>query len=305
MISLHEAIRARVLLADGAMGTQLQRAGLPLGECGDRWTLEQPDRVEAIHRAYADSGCDLLITNSFGANIWSLERYGLADRVGAVNRTSAELARRAAAPGTWVLGDVGPSGQLLEPLGSLAASSLRSEMQRQAAALLEGGADAIIIETMMAIEEAEAAVAAARAESAPLVIASMAYDRMPNGTFRTTMGVSPQEAAARLVAAGAHVVGANCGTRLSVGDFALIARQLREAVDVPLIVQPNAGQPRLEGDRVIYDLSPAEFAAQMEGALDEGVAAVGGCCGTTPDHIRALREALDRRQGRAVRTDRG
>lgn len=288
---LHD-VQQRVLVADGAMGTQLQLAGLPFGECGDRWNLEWPERIETIHRAYLDAGSEVILTNSFGANLWVLERYGLADRVEQVNRRAAEIARQAAGPGRIVLGDVGPSGQLLEPLGPTTIEQVVTQAVRQVGALLEGGADAIIVETMMAIEEIVAVVGAALKAGAPYVIASMAFDRLPNGRLRTMMGVSPEQAARDLADAGAAVVGANCGTRLDVADFAELTAALGSASHLPVMIQPNAGQPRLDQGRAVYDLAPADFAGQMRAVIQAGASIVGGCCGTTPAHIAALRAVV-------------
>ncbi len=289
---LREACRQRVVLADGAMGTELQRAGLSLGESGERWNLDHPDRVEAIQRAYIEAGCDLIITNSFGASRWVLGRYGLADRVDDVNRAAAAIARKAA--GTrGVLGDIGPFGGLLRPLGTVAVEEVRLAFLGQAQALLAGGVDGIIIETMGAVDEAEAAVHAARDAGAAVIVASMAFDRTRKGEIRTMMGVSPQNAARALVAAGADVVGANCGTKMAPRDFVEVVSAMKAAVSVPIIVQANAGQPDLVGGRAVYRLPPGEFAAEMREVVSAGASIIGGCCGTTPAHMAAL-EAMIR-----------
>jgi 5-methyltetrahydrofolate--homocysteine methyltransferase len=294
-MTLLELVRTRVLVGDGAMGTQLQAAGLPLGQGGESWNLDHPDRVEAIHRSYLAAGSDLVLTNSFGAHRWALERRKLGSRAADINFEAASIARRAAGPDRIVLGDVGPSGQILEPLGPLPLAELRSAIREQVGALLAGGADGIIIETMSAIEEAEAAVGSALAAGAPAVIASMTFDRLPDGRMRTVMGVAPSEAARRLAAAGAAMVGANCGTRLTLADYAALTQQLTGSAIVPIVIQPNAGQPRLDAGRVMYDMLPDLFAEAMAPVLDAGARIVGGCCGTTPDHIRALRRLVDAR----------
>ena len=288
---VREACRQRVVLADGAMGTELQKAGLGLGDSGERWNLERPDRVEAIQRAYVEAGCDLIITNSFGANRWVLGRYGLADRVGDVNRAAAAIARRAAGP-RGVLGDIGPFGGLLAPLGEVTVQEVQQAFLGQAQALLAGGADGIIIETMGALDEAAAAVRAARAAGAAVIIASMAFDRTRKGDVRTMMGVSPQDAAVALVGAGADVVGANCGTKMMPPDFVEVVSAMKANVAVPIIVQANAGQPELVDGRAVYRLSPEQFAAGMREVISAGASIVGGCCGTTPAHLAALRAAI-------------
>jgi 5-methyltetrahydrofolate--homocysteine methyltransferase len=280
--------RDRVVVCDGAMGTELQRAGLAIGECGDRWNLEHPDRIEAIHRAYVAAGSDAVITNSFGANRWVLGRYGLADQVEAVNRAAAQVARRAAGAGVAVLGDIGPCGGFLRPLGEIDPDDLLSQFTRQARALLDGGADAVIIETMSAIEELSIAIRAARAAGAPVIVASMAFDRLANGAIRTMMGVSPEQAARAAAAEGAHAAGANCGTRITPADFARVVAGFRQVADLPVIVQSNAGSPELEDGRAVYRLGPDAFAEGMREVVTSGAAIVGGCCGTTPAHIAAL-----------------
>jgi len=288
-----EVCTSRVLLGDGAMGTELQRAGLQAGQPGELWNLEQPARVEAIHRAYVDAGADLVLTNTFGANPWVLGRYALGGSLEAIARSAAELARRAVPPGVFVLGDIGPTGALLKPLGDATLEQFHGAFLRQAQALLAGGADGIIVETMSAIEEAVAAVRAARKAGAPFVIGSMAFDRTKDASFRTLMGVRPEFAARALVEAGAAIVGANCGTKMRVADFAQLTAALRSAVTCPVMIQPNAGRPELAGGQTVYRLSPAEFAGAMRAVVKAGARIVGGCCGTTPAHIAAVRQMLD------------
>lgn len=288
-----EVCRSRVLVGDGAMGTELQRAGLPAGQPGERWNLEHPERVEAIHRAYADAGADFVLTNTFGANPWVLGRYRLSDALESINRTAAQVARRAVAPGIFVIGDIGPTGTLLKPLGDATVEQFHEAFLQQARALLAGGADGIIVETMSAVEEAVAAVRAAREAGAPFVVASMAFDKTKDGSFRTLMGVRPEFAARALIEAGADIVGANCGTNMRPADFAPLTAILTSAATCPVIIQPNAGRPELVGGQTIYRLSPEDFASAMAGVVKAGARCVGGCCGTTPAHIAALRHMLD------------
>jgi 5-methyltetrahydrofolate--homocysteine methyltransferase len=294
MIDLVRLASAETVVGDGAMGTELQQAGLPIGESGDRWSIEHPDRLLAIHQAYVASGSEAIITNSFGANRWVLRRYGLDGEVAAVNQAAARVARQAAGSTVCVLGDVGPCGGFLRPLGEVEPGVLEAEFARQARALLEGGADGIIIETMTALEELTIAVRAARAAGAQLVIASMAFDRLPNGHVRTMMGVRPEAAASAAVEAGADIVGANCGTHMTTADFATVVAAFRTATDRPLMIQANAGTPELEGGRAVYRLSPDDFARGMAQVVAAGAAIVGGCCGTTPAHIRALARMVKR-----------
>lgn len=287
-MNLPALCRTRVVIGDGAMGTELQRAGLAVGECGDRWNLDHPDRLRAIHDAYIAAGSEAIITNSFGANRWVLARYGLADQVDAINRAAAAIARHAAGASVCALGDIGPCGGFLKPLGDVDPGDLLAEFTRQASALLEGGADGLIIETMSAVEELAIAVRAARAAGAPFVIASMAFDALPNGNIRTMMGVSPGQAARASVDAGADVIGANCGTRMTTSDFAKVVSEFRKATDLPVVIQANAGSPELEDGRAVYRLTPDAFAAEMDEVVAAGANIVGGCCGTTPAHMAAL-----------------
>ncbi len=288
MIDLPALALSRTVVVDGAMGTELQRAGLAIGECADHWTLTHPDRLREIHAAYVAAGSDAILTNSFGANRWALGRFGLAGELENINRAAAAVARGAAGASVCVLGDIGPTGGFLRPLGDIEPGVLLSEFTRQACALLDGGADGIVIETMSAIGELVVAIRAARAAGAPFVVASLAFDRLPNGSIRTMMGVSPEEAAAAAVEAGADVVGANCGTDMTPADFARVVRHFRQVTDRPVMIQPNAGSPELENGRAVYGLSPEAFAAGMRDVVAAGASVVGGCCGTTPVHIAAL-----------------
>jgi 5-methyltetrahydrofolate--homocysteine methyltransferase len=281
-----------IVIGDGAMGTELQRAGLAIGECGDRWNLDQPGRLIDVHAAYIEAGSDAIITNSFGANRWVLGRYGLAERVVAVNRAAAIIARRAAGQTVCVLGDIGPCGGFIRPLGDVDPAELEAEFTTQAGALLEGGADGIIIETMSALDELRIAIRAARTAKAPFIVASMAFDHVPNGSIRTMMGVSPEQAARAVVDEGADIVGANCGTHMTAADFERVSEAFRQTTSQPIMIQSNAGSPDLVDGRAVYRLSPEAFADGMKGVAAAGANIVGGCCGTTPAHIAALARQL-------------
>jgi 5-methyltetrahydrofolate--homocysteine methyltransferase len=288
MSDLLSLLSTRTVILDGAMGTEMQRAGLAVGECGELWSLDYPERIAAIHSSYIEAGCDAIITATFGANPWVLGRFGAAGEVEAVNRAAARVARGAAREATCVLGDLGPSGGLLRPLGSIDPADLLAQFTRQARALVGGGVDGIIIETMSAVEEAAIAVRAARAAGAPLVIVSMAFDRLPNGSIRTMMGVSPEQAARMADQEGADMVGANCGTSMTTADFARVVEAFSGATARPIVAQANAGTPELEDGRAVYRLTPEALAGGMAAVVAAGASAVGGCCGTTPDHIAAL-----------------
>jgi 5-methyltetrahydrofolate--homocysteine methyltransferase len=281
--TLLQAIRNQTpLIGDGAMGTELQKAGLEPGGCGDEWNLVHPERVLRIQRAYVDAGSQCLITNTFGSNRFVLARYELQDKVREIALAGARIAREAMGDRGWVLGDVGPCGGFLEPLGEITEAELAASLRDQIGGLLAGGADAIILETITALDELELGIRIARELNAPCVIASMAFDKLKDGTFRTMMGVTPEQAAA--TAKDADVLAANCGTGLQPLDFVGIARQYRAVSDKPIMLQPNAGQPRLEGTDVVYPVSPVEIAPELI-ALSREAQIVGACCGSSPAHI--------------------
>ncbi len=292
---LLEALAERPLLGDGAMGTQLQQAGLEPGGCGEAWNLDHPERVLAIQRRYVEAGSECLITNTFGASRIMLERHDRGDRAVAINRAGVEIARRAFGDRRgWVLGDIGPFGGLLEPFGDVTVESVERAFGEQADALVSAGADAIIVETQTSLEELGLALAAAKAAGAPCVIASMAFDEMAESDeVRTMMGVSPEVAAQFMVANGADVVALNCGTGIDMVKAADTARRYRQVTGLPIMAQPNAGQPELENMQVVYQQTPEEMAAGLGDLLAAGARIVGGCCGSTPDHIRLLRRRLD------------
>lgn len=276
-----------VLIADGATGTTLQQAGLPPGTAPERWNLENPDAIRALHRAYVEAGADLILTNTFGGSRPRLEMEGLGERVHEINRAGARLAREIAGDEVLVLGDMGPTGQLLAPLGMLTYDAAVTAFAEQAAALAEGGVDAILIETMSDLDEAKAAVEGARRTTELPILVTMSFDT--HG--RTMMGVRPAQAATELWALGVDAVGANCGRTLSENLEAI--RQIRAALpEATLMAKPNAGLPRMEGSESVYDVTPeimADYASKFA-ALD--VKIFGGCCGSTHDHIRAVSLAL-------------
>lgn len=276
------------------MGTQLFARGLASGSCGMLWNVERPGDVGGIHLAYRDAGCDLITTNSFGGNRFALELHGLTGRAAELNRAAAQVARAAAGDHGWVLGDVGPFGDFLEPVGDVTADELREAFAAQVAALLEGGADAILVETMSDPAEAVAGVAAAKAcDPAIPVIVTYAFQQTAPGEFRTMMGTRVDEAVRRARDAGADIVGTNCGTALSLDDYVLLAGQLVAAAgDALVIVQPNAGSPCIEDGRTVYRASPDEMAATASRLIEAGVRVIGGCCGTTPAHLAAMCRAV-------------
>ena len=293
--TLLEAVRERRLVCDGAMGTQLMLAGLEQGSCGEAWNLSHPDRVLAIQRRYVEAGADCLITNTFGGSCLMLRRHGHDRELAEINRAGARLAREAfgSRPG-FVLGDIGPLGAILEPYGDLPVAEAQAALEEQAAALVGAGVDAIIIETQTSLEELGVAIAAAQAAGAPCVIASLAYDLSLDGTFyKTMMGVAPDQAAEFIAARGAQIAALNCGTGMDMTGAAMVARIYREHCALPVMVQPNAGQPVLENLKAVYKQLPADMARAVPAALEAGVNIVGSCCGSTPEHTRAIRQEVD------------
>ena len=288
-LPLLEALRTQLLLCDGAMGTQLMALGLAPGASGMLLNVDWPEAVRSIHAAYRSAGCDLITTNSFGGTRTALDLHGAGNRVAELNHAAAALARAAAGPEAWVLGDVGPFGGFLEPLDEMEAEELEALFAEQIAALAGGGADALLIETMVDPAEVEVALRAAAivAPSLPRIV-TFAFQIAAPGQFRTIMGTSPEQAVCAAREAGAHVIGANCGTGLGFADYLALARELVAAAGaMPVILQPNAGAPRMEGERCHYDAGPAEFAAALADLRALGVRVVGGCCGTTPEHLAA------------------
>jgi 5-methyltetrahydrofolate--homocysteine methyltransferase len=295
--SLMEALKTRVLLGDGAMGTQLQNAGLESGHCGEAWNVDHPDRVLKIQRAYAEAGSDLLLSNTFGASRIMLNRHGEADRTVAINEASVRIAREAIGAAGYVLGDIGPFGGLMEPYGEIPARDVERAFREQAKALVDAGADGIIIETQTAFEELEIAIAAAREAGAAVVIGSIAFDKMVDeDDVRTMMGISPEQAAEFMVAHGCDIAALNCGTGVDMRMAASIVRRYRASCGLPVMAQPNAGAPVLEDMKVLYKETPEEMGAGLPELLAAGPSIVGGCCGSTPAHLRRFREILEGRR---------
>ena len=293
-----EAVQKRVLLGDGAMGTQLQYAGLEPGGCGEAWNVDHPNRLLAIQRAYVEAGCDCLITNTFGGCRIMLKRHNRADDVVTINRAGTDLAREAfGSKSGFVIGDIGPFGGLMEPYGDVSEQQVREAFSEQIETLVSAGVDAIIIETQTALEELSIGIKAAKKAGAPCIIGSMAYDVTTDGSeIRTMMGINPEQGAAFMRDAGIDIVALNCGTGIDVGWATRAIKRYQAVSGLPTMAQPNAGQPVLENMKVIYKQTPKEMVEELPTLLDAGVNIVGGCCGSTPDHIRLFREVIDNHQ---------
>ncbi len=277
----------RILIADGATGTMLQAAGLPPGVSPERWNLERPEAIRALHQSYVEAGADLILSNTFGGSRLRLEKAGLGGRVREINLAAVRLARDVAGEKILVLGDIGPTGRMLKPLGDLSDAEARASFAEQAAALAEGGVDAIIIETMSDLREAVAALEGTKQATSLPILVSMSFDT--HG--RTMMGVKPEEAAVKLWGLGVDVVGANCGRSLTETLEAI--RKMRDAVPkATMMAKPNAGLPHEKNGDSIYDVTPDVMAEYALKFVAHGVRIFGGCCGSTPEHIRAIAVAL-------------
>jgi len=270
------------VVTDGAWGSLLLASGLDPGELGDAWNLTHPERVEAVPRAYVEAGSRIVLTNTFRSNRITLEAHGLAGELRPINQAGVEISRRAAAGRALVFASIGPTGKLLVT-GEISREALLAVYQEQVEILASAGADALVIETMGDLEEAKIAVEASRRTGLP-VVACMVFDTGKNKD-RTMMGVTPEQGARGLTEAGADVIGANCGQ--GIPGHINLCRRLRASTDRPLWVKPNAGLPELLDGRTVYRTTPDEFAGHVPALIEAGATFVGGCCGTTPDFIRA------------------
>ncbi|MCB9892320.1 MAG: homocysteine S-methyltransferase family protein [Planctomycetes bacterium] len=293
---LLEALHSgRILLADGGMGTALQSRGLELGACPEAWNVTCPERVRSVHAAYVRAGSELILTNTFGGTRCRLALHDHEHDVAAFNQAAVRLAREAAGDEGWVIGDIGPFGGFLAPLGDADPEVVYDAFLEQARALITGGVDAVIVETQLACEEMQLAVAAAREAGAQTVLASFAFDRLPNGTYRTMMGTTPDVACEAMEAAGVDVFGVNCGKDVDITSCIRIVQRYREVTTKPILAKPNAGQPVLSPAGVTYHEEPGDMAAHIGELVDAGASIVGGCCGTTADHIAAFHAGLGRK----------
>ncbi len=283
-------LKQRPMLCDGAMGTQLIQRGLKPGDCAELWTLDRPQDLQGVHRAYRQAGAELITTCSFGATATMLARHKLEDQLVEINAGAVRVARQGAGEAAVILGDVGPFGDFLEPVGDVTAETALGIFTQQMHALRQAGADGIIIETMSDPHEAALAVRAARRMGDWPVIATFAFQRVADGSFRTMMGATPAAALEAVQREHADVIGANCGTDLTLNDYAQLARELLlVAGDTPVIMQANAGSPHAG---VYTPATPEQFAELGRELLAMGVKIVGGCCGTTPAHIAALAKVM-------------
>jgi 5-methyltetrahydrofolate--homocysteine methyltransferase len=273
-----------LLVADGATGTMLMAAGLPAGAAPELWNVERPEQIVALHHAYLDAGSQIILTNTFGGSRIKLDKFGLGDRIRELNLAAASLAKKASQGEAFVAGDIGPSGELMQPMGPLTYEAALQAFSEQASALAEGGVDLLWVETMTDMSEAKAAVAGARQVTDLPIFCSLSFGRKA----RTMMGVSAKQAAQELWPLGLDAIGANCGEGLEM--IPEVLRQMREVLpEAPLIVKPNAGLPKLVAGETTYDLIPADFADQMREFVALGAQIIGSCCGSSPAYIAALK----------------
>jgi len=285
--------KGRILLSDGAWGTFLHEKGLQPGECPESWNLTRPDEVLGIARSYIDAGADMIETNSFGGSRFKLEKYGLVDKAFEINKTAAAISRQAAG-NKFVLGSVGPTGKILM-MGNVTEEELYEAFREQCTGLEAGGADAIMIETMTDLDEARLAVKAAKENTHCEVFCTMTFEKTVDGKFRSMMGVSPTDMVNELTHTGVDLLGPNCGNGMA--NMIGIVEEIRQAdPEIPVLVHANAGMPVYKDGNTIFPETPEEMARLVPDILHAGANIVGGCCGTTPEHIRKMREAIDAEQ---------
>ena len=285
-----------VLLADGAWGTQLAKLGLRVGESPEVWNTEHPEKVRSIAEAYLEVGAQIVLTNTFGGSRLKLEKYGLGDCALEINRIGARLSKEAAGESALVFASLGPTGEFLEPLGAITEHQMIEAFAEQVRGIAEGGADGIVVETMTDLGEARCALRAIREASDLPAAMCMTFDRGPRG-FATMMGITPEMAASELESVGADIIGSNCGA--GIQQMVDVARAMRGATDRPLWMKPNAGLPELVDGETVFRQTPEEMAAHLPELIEAGANIVGGCCGTTPDHILALAHVRPEIEARA------
>ncbi|MCD4783303.1 MAG: homocysteine S-methyltransferase family protein [Candidatus Eremiobacteraeota bacterium] len=289
--SILDLIKERIVLFDGAMGTQLINQGLKKGDCPEMWNLQRPDDLAEIHKAYFDAGADVVTTNTFGGNAVKLASYNLQGRVGELNKAAVKIAKSICPEGKYVAGDMGPTGQFLPPVGKGSLEDFDKSFREQAEALAESGVDLIIIETQYDIREAVSALKAAKATGLPAIV-TMTFELKKRGYF-TIMGNKVADSMKELEENGADVVGANCS--LDSIPYIELTEQIKQSTSLPVLVQPNAGQPEIVDGGVHYHETPGSFAISAEKLISAGANIIGACCGSTPEFTEKIAEVLRHR----------
>lgn len=288
---LEELKKEKVLISDGAWGTFLHKRGLEPGECPELWNVTRRSDVFAIAKSYIDAGADMILTNSFGGSPFKLKHYGLAERTSELNETAASISREAAGNDKFVLGSIGPTGVMLM-MGEVSEQELYDGFAMQAEALMNGGVDAICVETMSALDEASIAVKAAKESTGLEVVCTFTFEKTVNGDYRTMMGVSPADMVQNVKEAGASIIGTNCGNGFD--QMIEIVKEIRSVdTDTPLLVHANAGKPIMVDGLTVFPETPDIMANKVEDLILSGTNIIGGCCGTTPDHIRAFVQKIN------------
>ncbi len=277
--------KKKILIADGGWGTELIKHGLKPGEVPETWNMEQPEAVRNVALSYVKVGADIILTNTFGGSPLKLAKMRVDLRTAELNRLGAEISREVAGDSALVFGSIGPTGEFMEPLGKVSETEMEKSFSEQATALASGGVDGIVIETMMDLAEAKAALQATKREVSLPVVVSMTFNKHRSG-YATLMGNRPEQAVRDLEEAGADIVGANCGA--GIDEMIEIAHLMRKATSLPIWCKPNAGLPEMVDGVTIYRETPERMASHLKAMVEAGASIIGGCCGTTPAHIRAL-----------------
>lgn len=277
--------KKKVLIADGGWGTELFRRGLGPGVAPESWNIDRPEDVRAVAVSYVQAGADIILTNTFGGNPLKLAKAELEQKTAEINRLGAKISKEAAGAHALVFGSIGPTGEFMKPLGTVTETEMVKGFAEQAKALAAGEVDGIVIKTMIDLAEAKAALRATRENTSLPVVVSMTFDKKPRG-YATLMGIRPEQAAMELERAGATIVGANCGA--GIDHMVEILRLMRPATTLPIWCKPNAGLPELVDGSTVYRETPEQMASRLRVLVDAGASIVGGCCGSTPAHIRAF-----------------